>query len=115
MTTNARAVAVLMALLALPAAAQAQSPDARPSVDVATIKRAAPNAIRNRVMPTAPNRLYIPSMSLVWLIYTAYAGRRPGRRAARSRGRDDVLGRRGAVACPSRARSWADSRSITTV
>ena len=57
-------MAVLMALLALPAAAQAQSPDARPSVEVATIKPAAPDAIRNRVMPTAPNRLYIPSMSL---------------------------------------------------
>jgi len=40
--------------------------------EAATIKPAAPDAIRNRVMPSAPNRLFIPSMSLVWLVYTAY-------------------------------------------
>ena len=34
--------------------------------------RLAPEAPRNRVMPTSPNRLYIPSMTLSWLIYTAY-------------------------------------------
>jgi hypothetical protein len=51
MTTNAPAAVVVTALLALPAA---------------------PDAIRNRVMPTAPNRLYIPSVSLVWLTCTAY-------------------------------------------
>jgi uncharacterized protein (TIGR03435 family) len=72
MPTNARSAAVVIALLALPAAAQAQSADARPAFEAATIKPASPDAIRNRIMPTAPNRLYIPSMSLVWLVYTAY-------------------------------------------
>ena len=67
-----RSVAALIALLALPAVAPGQVGDARPSFEAATIKPAAPDAIRNRVMPSAPNRLYIPSMSLVWLIYTAY-------------------------------------------
>jgi uncharacterized protein (TIGR03435 family) len=38
----------------------------------ATIKRAAPDAPRNRVMPTSRDRLSIPSMNLTWLIYTAY-------------------------------------------
>jgi uncharacterized membrane protein len=32
--------------------------------EVATIKRAAPNAVPNRVVPTSRNRLYIPSMTL---------------------------------------------------
>jgi len=41
--------------------------------EVATVKAAAPDAVRNRVMPSSPDRLSIPSMSLVWLIYTAYA------------------------------------------
>jgi len=72
MTTNTRSAAVVIALLALPAAAQAQSADPRPAFEAATIKPASPDAIRNRIMPTAPNRLYIPSMSLVWLVYTAY-------------------------------------------
>jgi len=40
---------------------------------VATVKPAAPNAApRNQIVPTSPNRLYIPSMILSWLIYTAY-------------------------------------------
>ncbi len=65
----------VMALLAVPVLArpqQANSADVRPTFEAATIKPAAPDAPRNRVMPTAPNRVYIPSMSLVWLIYTAY-------------------------------------------
>ena len=40
--------------------------------EVATIKLAAPDAIRNRVIPAGPDRLSIPSMSVRWLIYTAY-------------------------------------------
>lgn len=47
--------------------------EGRPAFEAATIKRAAPNAVRNRVMPSGPGRLVIPSMSLTWLIYTAYA------------------------------------------
>jgi uncharacterized protein (TIGR03435 family) len=45
----------------------------RLAFEAATIRRAAPNAVRNRVMPSGPGRLVIPSMSLTWLIYTAYA------------------------------------------
>jgi uncharacterized protein (TIGR03435 family) len=67
-----RSAVVLIALLALQAVADAQSADTRPAFEAATIKPAAPDAVRNRVMPSAPNRLSIPSMSLVWLIYTAY-------------------------------------------
>jgi uncharacterized protein (TIGR03435 family) len=44
----------------------------RLAFEAATIKLAAPDAVRNRVMPSAPNRLNIPSMTLVWLVYTAY-------------------------------------------
>jgi len=43
-----------------------------PEFEVATIKLAAPDAVRNRVMPSSPDRLSIPSMTLTWLIYTAY-------------------------------------------
>lgn len=45
---------------------------AQPRFEVATVKLAAPNAPRNRVMPSAPDRLSIPGMTLRWLIYTAY-------------------------------------------
>jgi hypothetical protein len=49
----------------------------RPKFEVATVKPAAPNAVpRNQIVPTSPNRLYIPSMTLSWLIYTAYGGLR---------------------------------------
>jgi uncharacterized protein (TIGR03435 family) len=47
----------------------AQTP---PKFESATIKPAAPDAVRNRVMPASPDRLSIPSMNLTWLIYTAY-------------------------------------------
>ena len=43
-----------------------------PKFEVATIKLAAPDAVRNRMMPVSPDRLSIPSMTLTWLIYTAY-------------------------------------------
>jgi len=41
--------------------------------EVATIKLANPNAAaRNQMLRTAPNRMSIPSMTLSWMIYTAY-------------------------------------------
>jgi len=48
------------------------SAEARLAFEAATIKLAAPDAVRNRVLPTSPNRLYIPSMTLTALIYAAY-------------------------------------------
>ena len=42
------------------------------SFEVATVKLAAPDALRNRVMPSGPDRLVIPSMNVRWLIYAAY-------------------------------------------
>jgi uncharacterized protein (TIGR03435 family) len=64
-----------IALLAASAAAapQRETPaKGRPSFAAATIKLAAPDAVRNQVTPTSPNRVYIPGMTLTWLIYTAY-------------------------------------------
>ena len=61
-------IAAALAVLTSPGAAQE-----RPRFEVATVKPAAPNAApRNQIVPTSPNRLYIPSMTLSWLIYTAY-------------------------------------------
>src|ERR1044071_2062036 len=41
--------------------------------EVATVKLADPNAtVRNQMVRVAPNRMSIQSMSLVWMIYTAY-------------------------------------------
>ena len=48
------------------------SAERRLAFEAATIKLAAPDAVRNRVMPTSPNRLSIPSMTLTALIYAAY-------------------------------------------
>jgi len=42
------------------------------SFEAATVKPAAPDAIRNQVIPAGPNRLYIPGMTLRALIYAAY-------------------------------------------
>ena len=67
--------AVVIAVLAVHAGADPQREalaEGRLTFEAATIKRAAPDAVRNRVMPTSSNRLFIPSMSLVWLIYTAF-------------------------------------------
>ena len=44
----------------------------RLAFEAATVKLAAPDAVQNRVMATAPNRLHIPSMTLTWLVYQAY-------------------------------------------
>lgn len=67
--------AAAIALVAPSAAADPQRAtpsEGRLSFEAATIKLAAPDAVRNRVMPTSPNRLYIPGMTLMALIYTAY-------------------------------------------
>ncbi len=41
--------------------------------EVATIKLADPNAtVRNQMVRVSPNRISIQSMTLIWLIYTAY-------------------------------------------
>ena len=69
------ATAAVIAVLAVPAAviAQREAPaEERPAFEAATIKLAAPDAVRNQVMPTSPNRLRIPSMTLTALIYAAY-------------------------------------------
>ena len=64
-------VAAVTALTALAAAAPQQtgSDSARPRFEAATIKPAAPDAVRNQNTPVSPNRLYIPSMTLRALIY----------------------------------------------
>src|SRR5690242_18359674 len=59
----------LFLALWLPASILAQSV---PKFEVATIKLAAPDAVRNRVMPSSPDRLSIPGMNVRWMIYTAY-------------------------------------------
>ncbi len=59
--------------LCLAASAFAQpATDSAPRFEVATVKLAAPGAIRNRVAPAGPERLSIPAMNVRWLIYTAY-------------------------------------------
>jgi uncharacterized protein (TIGR03435 family) len=66
------AVMALVTAAAVAGAQQEAASDARVAFEAATIKRAAPGEMRNQVMPTSPNRLYIPSMTLSWLIYTAH-------------------------------------------
>jgi uncharacterized protein (TIGR03435 family) len=56
-------------ILWLPASIFAQAPL---RFEIATVKLAAPNAPRNRVVPSSPDRLVIPAMNVRWLIYTAY-------------------------------------------
>src|SRR6187401_3364174 len=53
--------------------AQRESPiEGRLAFEAATIKPAAPDAVRNQMVPTSPNRLFIPGMTLTALIYNAY-------------------------------------------
>jgi uncharacterized protein (TIGR03435 family) len=53
--------------------AQREAPaETRSAFQAAAIKLAAPDAVRNQVMPSGPNRLRIPNMTLTALIYTAY-------------------------------------------
>jgi uncharacterized protein (TIGR03435 family) len=71
--------AVAVAILAGPAGAKAPrdaQADKRPAFEVASVKLAAPDAVRSAVMPqpVSPNRLRIPSMTLVTLVYAAYGG-----------------------------------------
>jgi len=67
-----------VAAMALVAAAAAAGPQGEPpaggrlAFEAATIKLAAPDAVRNLVMPASRNRLRIPSMTLTALIYAAY-------------------------------------------
>jgi uncharacterized protein (TIGR03435 family) len=67
------AAIALVALSAAGADPQRETPaEGRLAFEAATIKLAAPDAVRNQVMPTSPNRLNIPSMTLTALIYAAY-------------------------------------------
>jgi uncharacterized protein (TIGR03435 family) len=73
--TAAFCIAAAFAIFAVSAAADPQGnapAERRPAFEAATIKLAAPDAVRNRVMPSGPTRMNIPSMTLVWLVYTAY-------------------------------------------
>src|SRR5688500_17531326 len=65
------AVVVLTASVATEPQRDAAS-DVTVAFEAATIKLAAPDAVRNQVTRTSPNRLFISSMTLTWLIYTAY-------------------------------------------
>ena len=69
--------AVAVAILAGPAGAKAQRDgpaDKRPVFEVASVKLAAPDAVRTPTLPppASPSRLHIPSMTLTTLIYAAY-------------------------------------------
>jgi uncharacterized protein (TIGR03435 family) len=75
--TGGVAAALVIAMLggAAGANAQREAPaDERPEFEAATVKLAAPEAVRIVVTPppATPNRLYIPSMTLATLIYSAY-------------------------------------------
>jgi uncharacterized protein (TIGR03435 family) len=70
-----RHIGVLIALVTAAVAAAPQreaATDAPLAFEAATVKLAAPDAIRNQVIPAGPNRLYIPGMTLRALIYAAY-------------------------------------------
>lgn len=65
------------AAIALAAAVAAATPvrqvaGQNPAFEAATIKLAAPDAVPNRMTSPSPNRLSIGSMTLTWLVYTAY-------------------------------------------
>ena len=70
--------AAVIAILTVPVAMIAQRegpPQERPAFEVATVKRAAPDApiaTLNRAVTYSPNRLNIPNMTLSALIYNAY-------------------------------------------
>jgi len=69
MKAGLKILSPLVLFLWLPGSILAQS---APQFEVATVKLAAPNAIRYRVMPSSPDRLSIPAMNVRWLIYAAY-------------------------------------------
>lgn len=67
--------ATVMALLSAVAAGsprQTTAADGRLRFEAATIRPAAADAVRNRLIPVSPNRLYIPGMTLTALVYAAY-------------------------------------------
>ena len=72
LASRAAAAITLLATSLANAQPQAVPAGAEPAFEVATVKPAAPDAIRNRVVPAGPERLVIPAMSVRWLIYTAY-------------------------------------------
>src|SRR5688500_15957330 len=73
MSLNTAAAIALAVAAAAAAHPQPQRPaEARLAFEAATIKLAAPDAVRTLVMPASSNRLYIPSMTLTVLIYAAY-------------------------------------------
>jgi hypothetical protein len=57
-------IAALAAAVPQAIAQQTPAAEGKLTFEAATIKLAAPDAVRNRVMPTNSNRLSIPSMSL---------------------------------------------------
>jgi uncharacterized protein (TIGR03435 family) len=68
-----RTAAMVLVAAAATAGPQRETPaDGRLAFEASTIKPSAPDAIRNQLIPTSPNRLYIPGMTLTWLVYTAY-------------------------------------------
>src|SRR5688572_7169316 len=76
-STGGVQAAVVLAILAGAAGASAQreAPAVeRPQFEAATVMLAAPDAVRIVVTPppSTPNRLYIPSMTLATLSYSAY-------------------------------------------
>src|SRR5687767_3120233 len=78
MTSNTRARLALAAaaitfgtVVAAAPSGQTSSPP-QPAFEVATIKLAAPDAVPNRMTSPSPNRVSIASMTLTWLVYTAY-------------------------------------------
>jgi len=59
--------------IAITAMALGQPAEEKPAFEVATIKLAAPNAaVRNQMIRVSPTRISLQSMTLSWLIYTAY-------------------------------------------
>jgi len=77
--TAGAAVALGVVILTSSTGATAQQRDAvsnRPAFEVATVKLAAPEAVRVATLPApaGPNRLYVPNMTLTTLIYAAYGG-----------------------------------------
>src|SRR6185295_9612117 len=67
------AIAPAIALFPVPGVLGQATTPSRPTFEVATIKLAEPNAVpKNQALRVSPTRLSIPSMTLYWLIYTAY-------------------------------------------
>jgi uncharacterized protein (TIGR03435 family) len=66
------AVSMLVALASSMAAQQPAAEQNKLPFEAASIRLALPDAVRNQVMQTSPNRLHIASMTLTALIYAAY-------------------------------------------